>query len=420
MVLRRINSEKIRHKVGIADNNKEFPDSLINANTMKQLLKQNKIRHVYKIVLATMLISALFVSSPYMPSFADDELENELEKARENSEGIQWEIYSLNDELSDLSEQIENLATQITEKEEQIEAVQKEVEEAEQELAEIQEKTEAKYNDIKMWIKYSYEHDFDSTITSILSADTFSEFLNQAEHTRSLYDFGQNLLREYTASMDKVAEREEELKERSEILSDQLADLTALQEESSQQKTQVNLLIADAQTALAEANATVGELQAQLTRQKAEEVALEAARAKDNSENYSNIKEQESNNTSDPYVSTDEGDLDLLAAIIFCEAGNEIYECQVAVGCVVMNRVRSSDFPNTVYGVIYQSGQFSPVSSGRLATVLANNLATESCYEAAAYVLAGNLPYPDFLYFRAGFVELEGVDVTIIGTEQFF
>ena len=52
------------------------------------------------------------------------------------------------------------------------------------------------------------------------------------------------------------------------------------------------------------------------------------------------------------------GEQELLAALIYCEAGNQPYEGQVAVGAVVMNRVRSGSYPNTISEVIYQSGQF--------------------------------------------------------------
>lgn len=79
------------------------------------------------------------------------------------------------------------------------------------------------------------------------------------------------------------------------------------------------------------------------------------------------IKRQEAENNGEfSYVPSD-SDLYLLGAIIQCEADGEPYEGKLAVGSVVMNRVRSSYFPNTVSGVIYQSGQFSPVASGRYA-----------------------------------------------------
>ena len=57
-------------------------------------------------------------------------------------------------------------------------------------------------------------------------------------------------------------------------------------------------------------------------------------------------------------------DQKLLASIIFCEAGNQPYEGQVAVGAVIMNRVRSGVYPNSISEVIYQSGQFGPAMTG--------------------------------------------------------
>lgn len=63
-------------------------------------------------------------------------------------------------------------------------------------------------------------------------------------------------------------------------------------------------------------------------------------------------------------------DLRLLSAIIYCEAGSESYNGKLAVGIVVMNRVRSGRYPNTVKGVIYQKSQFSPVRSGSFSKTL--------------------------------------------------
>lgn len=63
-------------------------------------------------------------------------------------------------------------------------------------------------------------------------------------------------------------------------------------------------------------------------------------------------------------------ELRLMFAIIFCEAGAESYKGKVAVGIVIMNRVRSKKYPNTLKGVIYQANQFSPVRSGALAKAL--------------------------------------------------
>ncbi len=81
------------------------------------------------------------------------------------------------------------------------------------------------------------------------------------------------------------------------------------------------------------------------------------------------------------------GDEELLAEIIYCEAGNQSYTGQLAVGYVVMNRVKSSSYPNNVHDVIYQSGQFSPVSDGSLARAQKNNSVTSACKKAAKEVL---------------------------------
>ena len=97
-----------------------------------------------------------------------------------------------------------------------------------------------------------------------------------------------------------------------------------------------------------------------------------------------------------------ESEQELLAALIFCEAGNQPYDGQVAVGAVVMNRVRSGSFPNTITDVIYQSGQFTPAMTGWLDSVLASDGYTDSAMQAAADALSGSNPIGDCLYFSTG------------------
>lgn len=82
-------------------------------------------------------------------------------------------------------------------------------------------------------------------------------------------------------------------------------------------------------------------------------------------------------------------DVTLMAALIYCEAGAEPYEAQLAVGAVVMNRLKSNRYPNTLYGVIYQKGQFTPAGNGKVARIIKQKKATASCYKAAKAALAG-------------------------------
>ncbi len=97
-----------------------------------------------------------------------------------------------------------------------------------------------------------------------------------------------------------------------------------------------------------------------------------------------------------------ESDITLLAALIQCEAGGECYAGKLAVGAVVMNRIKSSSFPSTLSGVIYQSGQFTPVRSGKLARVLKSGNISASCYKAAKAAMAGSDNTNGALYFHAG------------------
>lgn len=97
-----------------------------------------------------------------------------------------------------------------------------------------------------------------------------------------------------------------------------------------------------------------------------------------------------------------QADKELLAALIFCEAGNQPYEGQVAVGAVVMNRVKSGSYPNTISDVIYQSGQFTPAMTGWLDSVRASCGYTESAMRAAEDALAGSNPVGSCLYFSTG------------------
>ena len=106
--------------------------------------------------------------------------------------------------------------------------------------------------------------------------------------------------------------------------------------------------------------------------------------------------------SSSSVISADSNDVAMLAALIECEAGGESYTGMVAVGAVVVNRVNSSSFPNSISGVIYQSGQFTPVATGTFKSVLARG-ARSDCYAAAQAALAGESPVGGCLYFNSGY-----------------
>lgn len=106
----------------------------------------------------------------------------------------------------------------------------------------------------------------------------------------------------------------------------------------------------------------------------------------------------------------------LLAALIQCEAGGEPYEGQVAVGAVVMNRVRSAAYPDSVHGVIYASGQFTPAMNGKVNRVYESGRIYESCIKAAEEALSGVSNVGDLTHFR----RVNGREGLVIGHHVFY
>lgn len=92
-------------------------------------------------------------------------------------------------------------------------------------------------------------------------------------------------------------------------------------------------------------------------------------------------------------------DTRLLGALIQCEAGGESEEGKLAVGAVVMNRVRSGAYPDTIFGVIYASGQFTPALNGKVAKVYAGNV-SESCLAAAQAAINGETNVGEATHFK--------------------
>ena len=92
--------------------------------------------------------------------------------------------------------------------------------------------------------------------------------------------------------------------------------------------------------------------------------------------------------------SSQDANVNLLARVINGEARGESYVGQVAIGAVVLNRVRHSSFPNSIAGVVYQQGAFTAVSDGQI-----NAAVTDSCYKAAHDALNGWDPTGGAIYY---------------------
>lgn len=114
-------------------------------------------------------------------------------------------------------------------------------------------------------------------------------------------------------------------------------------------------------------------------------------------------------------VPTSVSDVTLLAALIQAEAGNQPYEGKLAVGAVVMNRVRSGGYPNSIIGVITAPGQFPPATNGTVAAI-ASRGPSASCMQAAQAAVDGQTNVGGALHFgRVG--KAAGV---VIGSHVFY
>ena len=109
---------------------------------------------------------------------------------------------------------------------------------------------------------------------------------------------------------------------------------------------------------------------------------------------YNSSSSNSSSSSGNSSSSTNSNDLNLLSRLVYGEARGEPYTGQVAVAAVVLNRVKSSSFPNTIAGVIYQSGAFDVVSDGQI-----NLTPNDTAKKAAQDALNGWDPTNGAIYY---------------------
>ena len=340
-----------------------------------------------------------------------NETEQNLKGLNEQMDSLQGTLTTLNTELSQVSNNLNDLEGKITDKEAEIETLNQKIEQINGELEEAILLKDEQYSSMKKQIKFLYERSDALYLELFFSSGSFSDFLNKNSYIEQLSDYEQKVLQSYkdaqAAMEQKAAELEQakaDLEEDKEELDDYKVQVVAEQSRVSGLVSQTanSISVTDSQISDAEAAALAYEQQI-----KEQEKNLSALRAKLAEEIRMAELAAQSSWRDISEVSFGDGDRYLLANLIYCEAGGESYSGQVAVGSVVMNRVLSSVYPDTVTGVIYQSGQFSPVASGRLALALAEGRATASCYQAADEVMSGTTNVGNCVYFRT---PVEGIE----------
>lgn len=368
------------------------------------------------------ILSVSLAGSSSMPVHAETTLERlqrakeekeKTEEAKDNTQerkdslqitrnSLLGELGALNDDLAQVSANLEKIEADITAKEEEIVQAQ-----ADLEQAKIVEQEQ--YENMKLRIKTMYESGASYGYMNFLfSSGNFTDFLNKSDYIEQINNYDQKMLRKYEESRKDVELKQAQLEE-------ELADLHVLQEDANNEKNRVAELVrktsqnvASYTDQIADAEETIDALESMIDEQEQDIAALQ----KQYEEELAKSRLAAQSSWRDiSEVTFEEGDRMLLANLIYCEAGAEPYSGQVAVGAVVINRVLSSRYPNTVVGVIYQNKQFSPVNDGHLALALANDRATPSCYQAADEAMSGVTNVGHCVYFRTPIPGIEGIRI---------
>lgn len=285
------------------------------------------------------LISSLAIVLSVFPSSADEDISS-----------LEGQTATLQDELEGINEEILSLSEEISTAEMQIEILNGEIARTSDALTEAEENESQQYENMKSRIKYMYEHGNATLLEMLFSAENMTDFLNKADFIENLSEYDRSALDNLKAVHQQIESQKETLEIQQESLKEIRAGLTTRQ--------------AELQTKAEATSTNLADVQAKLEQARAEEAARLAAQ-----ETISSGGGYDNSIINGGGINASTDDVTLLAAILQCEARQD-YDSLLAVATVIMNRVESPRFPNTISGVIYANGQFEPVWTGRLQAVL--------------------------------------------------
>ncbi len=358
------------------------------------------------------------------------ELEDALDRNDQNLSAYEKERNELEQEVALGQEKIRRMSEQLDDTKSAITDTQEEIVRTQEELEQAQADSKKQYVRMRRRIRFMYENSTTDMILYVLDAGSMPEALRRANYFQAVLSYDREKMEQYQQTTRKIK------KDKAKLVSEK-EQLETLEIKQTEQLAGIDTAVADLKKKLSgkiaqiqSSKALQAKYEQDLERQKRYEQELERQKAEEDRKREEEIRQQEEelkrrqqeqSGSSDSgtsvgrAVAASAGDLELLSTIIYCEAGNQSYEGQLAVGSVILNRVASSSFPNSISGVIYQSGQFSPVASGRFAHALASGLGSR-CEAAAREVLNGRRNV-DCLYFRAN---NGGIDGLVIGDHVFY
>ncbi|MCR4763601.1 MAG: cell wall hydrolase [Lachnospiraceae bacterium] len=385
-------------------------------------MKAGSLRKKHRLLAGWLFCTLLVTFLLQVPAHASEATKKALEEAKNQHEQSKNEltvqennINHLNAEKDSLIGQLSNLNTQLTEVSESLEEIESQIHHKEQEinttegeLAEAIRIQEEQYAAMKKRVQFIYEKQNFLVTDMLLGSRSFADFLNQNHYIERLSAYDRRMLEAYIDNGEQIEEKKEQLEKDLELLTEYQSRQQAEQNRVSGLVTRTSGSIRNYEGQIDTAEAVADQISERLREEEedirkleeklAEEIRLSQLAKKSFWRDISAI-------------TFAEGDRYLLASIIYCEAGAESYEGKLGVGSVVINRVRSGIYPDTVVGVIYQAHQFSPVSTGRLALALAEGRATADCYRAADEVMKGYTNVGNCVYFRTPVPGLKGINI---------
>lgn len=376
---------------------------------MNTIPKRKRIRVLSFILALTLCFSTQFTFETHAEDLRkkQKDLENDLSEMNQNKA-------KLGNELSSKAKALTNLV--------------KEIDKTRNELDLAKAREIGQYEMMKKRIQYMYEASSGNFFTSLLESKSMTDLLNRAEFFSTVSQYDREML-------EKLQTIHKEIKQKE-------ADLLAKQSEMEKQQKQLTANYNQLISMITSTSSKIEDYKAQIAAaEEAKKAAEEAKKENENSMN-SNDPSDSTENTekpskpeekpskpegkpskpeekpSKPQKPSSNTELALFAAILECEAGSTNYDGLLAVATVIMNRKESPKYPNTITGVIYQRGQFSPTWTGKLDKVLQRG-AKPLCYTVAKDALNGKrlAAVKNCYQFRASWTGHSG---TVIGGNVFF
>lgn len=330
-----------------------------------------------------------------------DEQGEQLDDLRNTESGLQKELKNLNEQLTEVSNRLTELEGQIADKEEEIRITQEDLEAAKAD-------EEWQYECVVKHIQYMYEAGESSYLELFFSVGSISDFLTYGDYFAAIADYDKRMMDAYETARILVEEQEARLQQEK-------ADLDDLRVAAEAEKSKVAGLVSQTSSTISKYGDEIDKAEAEMRAYEDElrkkDEGIEALKKKIEEEKRLSQEAAKAAWRDISEVSFADGDRKLLANLIYCEAGGEPYAGKLAVGAVVINRVLSSKYANTVVGVIYQPYQFSPVRSGRLELALSVDRANADCYKAADEAMSGVTNVGNCLYFRTPIEGLTGISI---------